>query len=112
MKTIKVKMSGDLIEEFQLCEEGAKDSPDHNPPYAYDILGRWKSQIEIRTEKELREIWWALCSGTFKVHHTRAAANLGNKLKPHVKEVAEHNDKMRKTLELNRFPEYSSPSNW
>jgi hypothetical protein len=70
---IIIKASPRLVQEFQECEEAryedkgvaiANGDTDWPESVGWEILDRRKRDIEIRTEQELREIRWAIGSGT------------------------------------------------
>ncbi len=71
---IIIKASKRLVQEFQDCELGRFEDKsldiergekgDWPDAVGYEILDRRKEGIEIQTEAELREIRWAIGSGT------------------------------------------------
>jgi hypothetical protein len=115
---IKITMNVDLLDEFrhaemphwedfhtlegEVTEEGKSEEP-----FAFDILQRWRSQIEMRNPAEVAEIYYSACSGTFQLHHTRAAQTLVDTLIPYMRYFSERevlSDKAQWWWELQSYP--------
>jgi len=92
---IKIKVASYLIDEFANCEQGRYEDHTHEPecpacdgacatePFAYDILQRWRTMIEVRNQAEAEEIYWAVSSGTFQLAedgHLQAAQRIADTL--------------------------------
>lgn len=81
---IHAKMSRTLKAEFADSEYAAYED-DHHPetgPHPYLVASRKGDGLTIETDEELRSVWVALCSGTFQLHHFRAACKVADQLKP------------------------------
>lgn len=86
---IKLKSSSNFIQEFYSCEYGryedaqnAREAGDQElietndyQVVACDFLERHKSVIEVRNDAELRELYYALASGTIGYRGRTAHAN-------------------------------------
>jgi len=99
MYPIKIKVSKKFLEELYYCEYGryedaqsarnAKDQEEievnHYEVVACDFLGRWKTQIEIRDDMELAELYYACASGTIGVvGYARQANRILNQIRDRV----------------------------
>ncbi len=53
-----------------------------------DFYDRYKTLIEVRTDDELTELYYALASGTIGLYACTAANNLMDKIRDRVREIA------------------------
>jgi hypothetical protein len=99
---IKIKTSRAFIQELYSAEEGRYDDALNarkrndveaikNNDYdvvACDFILRWKTQIEVRDDRELRELYYACASGMIGLYgYTREANRILNKIRSRVKEI-------------------------
>ena len=85
---ITIRMTRKTVSEFRECELGAYEDAENSPELfdeppvlekmAYAILGRHESKIEIFDRDEMQEIWEAVCSGTFSLHHYSSACRVAD----------------------------------
>jgi hypothetical protein len=103
---LTLTMKSTLLDDFRECElgsfedyEGAEDPEDRTrdlyaDEHVYVILGRHltrdrkTSRVEIRTAGEAAEVYYAACSGTFKLHPAgyREATRIADLLRPLIRE--------------------------
>lgn len=99
---IKIKVRPDFLDELYQCEAGRyEDAQDARrrgdqeaieasgyQVVACDFLDRWKTQVEVRDDAELRELYYACASGTIGVcGYTRAANSVLDKIRDRVREI-------------------------
>lgn len=95
---IKIKSTSKFIEELYHCEYGryedacnARKANDVEliemndyQVVACDFLGRWKSQVELRNDDELCELYYALASGTIGLYMCKTANTMLDVIRPYV----------------------------
>ncbi len=94
---IKIRMTPAALGELSESECGRWEDngrPDEGC-WAYLIAQRHRTVLELRTEEELREVYWAICSGTFQIHMNRGARAAATKLRPFVEELADNASLLR-----------------
>lgn len=98
---IKLKTNAKFLEEFYHCEygryedamearvRGTQEDIDANNYQCVccDFLGRWKTQIEVRDDAELCELYYGLASGTIGLYACPHANTLLNIIHPFVEQV-------------------------
>jgi hypothetical protein len=79
-------------DEFSQSEQGsfedALDRGEDVSDHPYTVLGKLQTRIRIENREQLRNIWYACCTGTFQYNHTRAAQTVHSQLKPYIEEHA------------------------
>lgn len=94
---ITIKMSPRLLDAFADSElpsfEDHQADPDHSgiakgDRHGYEVLTEFKSQFQLRNARELCDIWWRLCTGTFQLadSHLRSAKTLADTLRPYMEQ--------------------------
>jgi len=98
---LKIKSNSKFIEELRGCEHGRYEDAiwarAHGEPgdveagdyecVVGDFIDRWKSQIEVRNEAELCELYYALASGTIGLYYCPHANTLLNQIRPIVDSI-------------------------
>lgn len=85
---LKIQINRTALEELSACEYGRYEDEghpdyDHARPHLETFIHRWRTQIEIRTQAELDEVFFSVCSGTFGMYHPRIALRIADTLYPH-----------------------------
>ena len=86
---IKIRINPAALEEFQHSEHGSYE--DHGSPdvgHVWNILQRHTGLIEVRSDAEAAEVFYAVCSGTFQLDapeegkvYFRTACRIADKLR-------------------------------
>lgn len=102
MYPIKIKVRPEFLEELYQSEYGRYEDAqnarrrgdqenieaNNYQVVACDFLDRWKTQIEVRNDAELHELYYACASGTIGVNgYTRAANAVLNRIRDKVREI-------------------------
>ena len=100
---VKLKSTSAFIQELEGCEYGRyedacrlresddpedqKEAKEDYGVVSVDFLGRYKSIIEVRTDEEIVELYYALASGTIGIFRCTAANNILDKIRDQVREI-------------------------
>lgn len=100
---IKIKVSKKFLEELEYAESGRHEDAlraregdkeiqgmmdDDYDLVLNDFIGRFKSQIEVKTDRELVELYYALASGLIgHFGFTKQANKILDKIRPRVNEI-------------------------
>jgi len=110
---IKVHLTKAAIEEFRFSESCSwTDAGEPKEGHVYNILGRYKTVIEIRDIHELIAVWWALCSGVFQGAFVRSARRMAEELRPYyleLKDSEELDETERWRMDHSTYPSFT---NW
>ena len=100
---VKFKVTKVFLEELESAEsgryedalrarEGDKETQgmmdDQYDLVLNDFINRWKTQIEVRNDKELRELYYSLASGLIGMYgYAKQANKILDKIRPRVQEI-------------------------
>jgi hypothetical protein len=102
MYPMKIKASKEFIEELVNCEMGRYEDAEYareindieeikecNYDCVFiDFSGRWKTQIEVKNDSELRELYYVCASGTIGLYgYTKQANKILNKIRKDVQKI-------------------------
>jgi hypothetical protein len=95
---IKIRMTRHTIDELESAEYGSYEDwcSDGKPErergcHTVEICWRHKTTLELRNEDELREVFWAVDSGTFGIHCPGAQDRLWMELRKHIAALPKSN---------------------